>query len=118
MWQCLAIGRYIHIDCSVTQIRNYEFKRSICEYRREFTTINKTVRDAICNFALTPRGAQLVISGRGLTLKAIYPMANFIAACANREEAIIRGSFINAEDPFGASRLHYDLHLYPRSDFI
>jgi len=75
------------------------------------------VRDAICNFSLTPRGAQPVISGR-LILKAIYPMANFIAACANREEAIIRGSFINAEDPFGASRLHYDLHLYPRSDSI
>jgi len=76
------------------------------------------VRDAICNFTLTPRGAQPVISSCRLILKAIYPMATFIAACANREEAIIRGSFINAEDPFGASRLHYDLHLYPRSDSI
>jgi len=56
------------------------------------------VRDAICNFALTPRGTQPIISGRRLILKAIYPMANFIAACTNREEAIIRGSFINAED--------------------
>lgn len=83
-----------------------------------FTTINKAVCDAICNFVLTPRGAQPIISGRRLILKAIYPVANFIAACANREEAIIRGSFINAKDPFGAPRLRCDLHLYPRFDSI
>lgn len=76
------------------------------------------MRHAICNFALTPRGAQPVISGRRLILKAIYPVANFIAACANREDAIIRGSFINAKDPIGALRLHCDLHPDPRSDFI
>ena len=61
---------------------------------------------------------QPVISGRRLILKAIYPVANFIIACANREEAIIRGSFINAKDPFDESRLHCDLHLPPRSDSI
>lgn len=68
------------------------------QFARHGTTINKTVRDAIWNFALTPRGVQSIISGRRLILKAIYPVANFIVY-ANHEEAIICESFINAKDP-------------------
>lgn len=60
--------------------------------------------------------ARRVISRR-LILKAIYPVANFIAY-TNREEAIICGSFINAKDSFSALRLHCNLHLDSRFDSI
>lgn len=75
------------------------------------------MRDAICNFVLTLRDVQSVISGHRLILKAIYPVANFIA-CTNHEEAIICENFINAKDLFGATRLHYDLHPDFRSEIL